>query len=67
MSLTKCPFCGELTFGELSAGSDRTYVLTEANETTKEFYPTSGLVVKVMGCASCKNLQFKCPSINIKN
>lgn len=63
MSLTTCPFCGQPTYGEIKPGVGTSYVITEVNETTKEFHATSGLPVQLFGCSSCKNIQLKCNSL----
>ena len=62
--MQECPFCHKMSFGEITPSTGDSFVLTEINCAKKEFIPTSGLPVKVMGCSNCKNILLKHDALN---
>ncbi len=63
--MIKCPYCGNHTVDKIKTSTGTTYVLTEVNTNCNppEFLPTCGLPLEVLGCLTCKRVQFVCPSL----
>lgn len=55
-NLKECPLCHRMLMGEITPATGDSYIITEVNSVTKQFIPTSGMPVKLMGCANCKNI-----------
>lgn len=65
--LEKCPYCGQISMGELTPGTGNSFVITEVDtsKTPANFIPTSGMPVKFYGCGNCKGVLLKAPSLKI--
>lgn len=63
--MEKCPYCGNISMGEITPETGTSYVLTEVDTSQQPavFIPTSGLTVKPYGCHKCKGILLKSPSI----
>jgi len=65
MKFEKCPYCGDLKMSKLQSPDGTKIALTSVDTSVSPavFDPASGLVVEAYGCASCKGVMLRCPTI----
>lgn len=63
----ECPICHNHTLTEIPPQAGDSHVITEVKKDTKEFFATTGLPVKLMGCTSCKTILMRNDQLEIQS